>query len=196
MEIRICFIGDSFVNGTGDPDYLGWTGRICQTFYNQGYDITYYNLGVRRETSTDIKNRWFREVSCRLPPEVSGRIIFSFGTNDTTLEAGKTRVERNQSIENTRQILTQVKQFFPVLMISPPPVDDAQHNIRIANLSDDFSQVCLQLNIHYLDVFTPLITSENWLKEVRQNDGAHPRSSGYCELASLIENWSAWKSWF
>ncbi|MGD1712770.1 hypothetical protein [Dapis sp. BLCC M172] len=50
MEIRICFIGDSFVNGTGDPDYLGWTGRICQTFYNQGYDIKYYNLGVRRET--------------------------------------------------------------------------------------------------------------------------------------------------
>jgi hypothetical protein len=24
-EIRICFVGDSFVNGTGDPQCLGWT---------------------------------------------------------------------------------------------------------------------------------------------------------------------------
>jgi hypothetical protein len=29
-EIRICFIGESFVNGTGDPEFLGWTGRVCR----------------------------------------------------------------------------------------------------------------------------------------------------------------------
>ncbi|MGB3510541.1 MAG: GDSL-type esterase/lipase family protein [Microcoleaceae cyanobacterium] len=195
MEIRICFIGDSFVNGTGDPNCLGWAGRICQTAYSQGHDITYYNLGVRRETSTDIKNRWFREVSCRLSSEINGKIIFSFGANDTTLEAGKTRVERNQSIENMRQILTQAKEIFPVLMISPPPVEDAEHNIRIANLSDQFAQVCLELNIPYLDVFTPLNKSENWRREVAENDGAHPRALGYSKLAKLVENWSAWISW-
>ncbi|WP_168186407.1 hypothetical protein [Hydrocoleum sp. CS-953] len=49
-------------------------------------------------------------------------------------------------------------------MISSLPVDDAQNNIRIANLSDDFFQVCMQLNVPYLDVFTPLKTSENWLQ--------------------------------
>ena len=26
--MRICFIGDSFVNGTGDDDCLGWAGRL------------------------------------------------------------------------------------------------------------------------------------------------------------------------
>lgn len=26
--MRICFIGDSFVNGTGDDTCLGWVGRI------------------------------------------------------------------------------------------------------------------------------------------------------------------------
>jgi acyl-CoA thioesterase-1 len=26
--MRICFFGDSFVNGTGDDDGLGWVGRI------------------------------------------------------------------------------------------------------------------------------------------------------------------------
>ena len=81
-------------------------------------------------------------------------------------------------------------------MINPPPVADGQHNIRIANLSNDFFQICLELNVPYLDVFTLLKTSENWLQEVEQNDGSHPRASGYSELASLIENWSAWISWF
>lgn len=170
MEIGICFIGDSFVNGTGDPNYLSWAGRICQTAYNRGQDITYYNLGVRRETSTDIKNRWFREVSCRLPSEINGRLVFSFGANDTSLEAGKTRVERNQSIENIRQILIQAKPIFPVLMVSPPPVENAEHNMRIASLSEDFAQVSLQLNVPYLDVFTPLKASENWQLEVAKND--------------------------
>lgn len=66
-DVRICFVGDSFVNGTGDPDYLGWTGRICVRTRQEGHDITYYNLGVRRETSIDIAARWQEEVSRRLP---------------------------------------------------------------------------------------------------------------------------------
>ncbi|MDY6901411.1 MAG: lipase, partial [Cyanobacteriota bacterium] len=27
-EMRICFVGESFINGTGDPECLGWAGRI------------------------------------------------------------------------------------------------------------------------------------------------------------------------
>jgi hypothetical protein len=46
-QIRICFLGESFVNGTGDQEYLGWTGRICVNAHKKGHDITYYNLGVR-----------------------------------------------------------------------------------------------------------------------------------------------------
>jgi lysophospholipase L1-like esterase len=61
--MHLFFIGDSFVNGTGDPDYLGWTGRVCQAGYQQGWKITAYNLGVRRETSAEIKQRWLHEVT-------------------------------------------------------------------------------------------------------------------------------------
>ena len=68
-EVRICFVGESFVNGTGDPDCLGWAGRICVNANRKGYEITYYNLGVRRETSSELKNRWLTEVSYRLPKE-------------------------------------------------------------------------------------------------------------------------------
>jgi len=64
-EIRICFVGESFVNGTGDPEFLGWTGRVCANVYQKGYEITYYNLGVRAETSRYLKQRWRKEVSYR-----------------------------------------------------------------------------------------------------------------------------------
>lgn len=30
-DIRIGFIGDSLVNGTGDAMALGWAGRLCAT---------------------------------------------------------------------------------------------------------------------------------------------------------------------
>ena len=107
QQVRICFFGESFVNGTGDPECLGWTGRICVDANKKGYDITYYNLGVRRETSTDLEKRWLPEASSRLPQECDGRIVFSFGVNDTTIENKATRVELTNSIKNAHKILSE-----------------------------------------------------------------------------------------
>lgn len=194
--MRICFVGDSFVNGAGDPECLGWTGRICVAAQKQGYDITYYNLGVRKETSTDIKARWLQEVSCRLSKEYDSRVVFSFGTNDTTIENNKTRVELAQSIENTYQILQTAQQMFPVLMVGAPPMLDAEQNSRTARLLEQFEKICLKINIPYLDIFTPLQKSDTLLQEVAEYDGAHPRAAGYQEIANLVQNWSEWQSWF
>ncbi len=196
LDVRICFLGESFVNGTGDPQCLGWTGRICMNANQKGYDITYYNLGIRRETSTELKNRWFKEVSYRLPKEYDGRVVFSFGANDTTMENGKTRVPINQSIENIYSILSEAKQLYPVLMVSPAPCGDREQNQKIANLSQEFFVVCQQLNIPYLNVFSILEKSSIWIDEASNNDGAHPRAAGYQEFAQIVNNWDAWLSWF
>lgn len=198
-EVRICFVGDSFVNGTGDPECLGWTGRICVNANKKGYDITYYNLGIRRDTSTDIANRWLQEVSLRLPKEYDGRIVFSFGLNDTTVKNGKTRVEFTKSIENTYKILSEAKQLYPVLMVGPAPyvdTEDNQRKQRTADLSKQFALVCHELNVPYLDVFSKLEKSNLWIDEAKANDGAHPRAGGYAEFAQIVENWEAWLNWF
>lgn len=194
--MRICFVGDSFVNGTGDPECLGWTGRICAAASKQGYDLTYYNLGVRRQTTTEIASRWLEEVSCRLPEGCDGRVVFSFGVNDTTLEKGHLRVKLDESLKNTHTILSIAKPLFPVLMVGAPPVACSEQNSRIDYLSEQFSSVSHALDVPYLDVFTPLKMSATWISEAAANDGAHPRASGYSELASLVENWSSWLSWF
>jgi lysophospholipase L1-like esterase len=196
QEVRICFVGESFVNGTGDPECLGWTGIICVNANKKGYDITYYNLGVRRETSIELKNRWLREVTYRLPKEYDGRVVFSFGANDTTIDNGKTRVDFKESIANIQQILSEAKQLYPILMVSTAPCGDKEQNQRIADLSQEFAVVCQELNIPYLDVFSKLINSNIWLEEAKNNDGAHPRTEGYTEFAQIVENWEAWLNWF
>lgn len=195
-EIRICFLGESFVNGTGDYEYLGWTGRICQDAFSKGFDITHYNLGVRRETSRELRKRWLQEVSDRLPKEYDGRVVFSFGTNDTTMENGKTRVSLQESITNLQDILSIAKNLYPVLIISPSPIDDKEQNQRSSELSKEFAKVCDRLNVPYLDIFPELIKSDTWMDEVKNNDGAHPRAAGYQIFAEIVQSWSGWLNWF
>src|SRR5690606_27298725 len=60
-DLRICFVGDSFVAGVGDPEALGWSGRLTVDAHAAGVAPTAYNLGVRRQTSTDIAGRWQAE---------------------------------------------------------------------------------------------------------------------------------------
>lgn len=195
-EVRICFLGESFVNGTGDSTHLGWTGRLCASLSQQGYEVTYYNLGIRRETSTELLQRWQAETQRRLPKDSDNRVVFSFGTNDTTIEKGQLRVELAASISNAHQILSDAKRYYPVLMISPPPTSDSERYPRVRNLSDQFATLCQDLNIPYLDVFTPLLQSPTWIEQVKAGDGSHPDAEGYAELAKLIQNWPAWFNWF
>ncbi|PSB34680.1 GDSL-type esterase/lipase family protein [Stenomitos frigidus] len=194
-DIRICFLGESFVNGTGDRTHLGWTGRLCQTLSQLGDRVTYYNLGIRRETSTELLARWQQECDRRLPPGCHHRVVFSFGVNDTTMENGSTRVALPRSLANARQILSVAQQTYPILMVGLAPIaDDEAQNIRIHELSGHLAQLCESLKIPYLDIFTPLSQSDIWMQEAAAGDGAHPDAAGYVELAHLIQAWSAWNA--
>jgi lysophospholipase L1-like esterase len=198
-QVRICFIGDSFVNGTGDPECLGWTGRVCANANKKGYDITYYNLGIRRDTSSDIAKRWLQEVSLRLPKEYDARVVFSFGLNDTTPENGKTRVDLADSLKNAQEILNKAQQLYPVLMIGPAPYverEDLERRQRNRDLTQNLALICQELNVPYLDVFPILEKSNIWIDEAKANDGAHHRVGGYTEFAKIVENWDAWLNWF
>jgi lysophospholipase L1-like esterase len=191
QDIRICFVGDSFVNGTCDRTYLGWTGRLCLKLAEQGLKVTYYNLGIRGDTSGDIVQRWEIETARRLKDGYDNRVVFSFGTNDTTLENGQRRLELTDSLRHTTQILSVAQQKYPVLMIGPPPILEAEQNSRTKILSDCVGELCTNLNVPYLDLFTPLSQSVAWL-EALAGDGVHPGADGYRAIAHLIQLWPAW----
>lgn len=194
--MRICFIGDSFVNGTGDPECLGWSGRICSAACKAGLDVTYYNLGIRRDTSHDIAARWQREAALRLPPDVDGRLVFSFGVNDCTLgDDGHPRLTQEAANTAARSIFGQAGRWLPTLMIGPPPIGEPDVNARIQARLPNLAAACAEGAIPFLDVFAPLSHSTVWMREVSAGDGAHPGAAGYSLLAELIMEWAAWQSW-
>jgi lysophospholipase L1-like esterase len=191
-DVRICYVGDSFVNGTGDPTKLGWTGRLSESSQNNNLDITHYNLGIRRETSKDILKRWELECQSRLPQVSENKVVFSFGVNDTVIENGQIRVSLENSIENAKTILLNASKKYDVIMIGMPPINDDEQNERIKELDRKYYELCNELNIPYLSIFNRLVHDKIWRDEVALNDGAHPRDKGYYILANFIQNWSGW----
>ena len=193
QDIRICFVGDSFVNGTGDETALGWAGRLCAAASASGIPITYYNLGIRRNTSKDILRRWEYECALRLPDSCDGRIVISCGVNDTVIEDGQVRVNCDDSCANIRRILCDAGKY-RMILVGPPPVDDDEQNSRIKALSTVFSQEAKLLGIPYIELYSPLVSDGIYRQEISSNDGAHPKSNGYAKIAKIIDSSPDW--WF
>ncbi len=164
QDLRICFVGDSFVAGVNDPECLSWTGRLSALAHRRGYNLTQYNLlGIRRDTSADIAVRWQAEAACRLPDYCKPFVVFSFGVNDTTIETGGTRLEETQSIENTRHMLGAARKRYSVLLIGPPPIADAKQNKRTRRLSQLMSEAAAEEGVLLFPIFDALIEDPVWM---------------------------------
>jgi lysophospholipase L1-like esterase len=195
-DIRICFVGDSFTQGTGDEQYLGWPGRVCAAARARGHVVTAYNLGIRRETTDDIRARWRAEVTPRLVAGVDGRVVFSFGANDATIENGQWRVPPDLSAENARAMIARAVLSYKVLVVGPPPASEPDKTARHVELAGRYAAVCRQLGVPFLDVVEPIEAVDIWREEAAAGDGIHPGAGGYAALAGLVDTWPAWRSWF
>lgn len=191
---RICFFGDSFVQGTADADCLGWAGRVAAAARKSGYDLTAYNLGVRRDTSADIADRWQHECAMRLPEGCSQYLVFSFGANDMTSEGMALRVSVADSTANFRNIISNAIARCPTLVIGPLPVSDALQDKRIQELCKIYAQTAQMLGVPYLPLAGEMVRNPAWVHAVAAGDGTHPDASGYALIAERVQEWSAW--WF
>ncbi|WP_241692288.1 GDSL-type esterase/lipase family protein [Streptomyces sp. N1] len=193
-DIRICFIGDSFVQGIGDPEYRGWVGRVLEA---TGQDITAFNLGIRRNTSDDVLRRCRSEVLPRTLPGADNRLVISFGSNDTVQEDGAVRVDPTRCLENLASILDECRHHsISPLVVGPPPVIDAgaEHLRRTEKLAGEMAALCRTRQIPFISTTLELAHDPVWTEEVASGDGAHPGSNGYRKLADLVlaEQWREW----
>ncbi|TFV52263.1 G-D-S-L family lipolytic protein [Blastococcus sp. TF02A-35] len=192
--MRVCFLGDSFVAGVGDPEHRGWVGRLCARSARTGLPLTAYNLGVRRETSTDVLRRWRGECAPRLSTGDDRRIVVSCGVNDTTVEAGLPRVAAEESVAALTAVLHGAEDAgWSALVVGPPPVADPGQNRRIADLDLRFGELCAARGVPYVPVLPSLEGCETWRREVAAGDGAHPGAAGYERLTDLV--WPVWSAW-
>ena len=192
--MRLCFIGDSFVVGHGDPEYLGWVGRLCASARADRHDVTAYNLGVRGNTSADVLSRWQAESSRRFPDGQQSGLVFSFGVNDTIIREGRQRVSLEDSVENARQIIEKAGRQAPTIFIGPPPIADAAQNARIKDLGETYDALCEGLEVLHFNPYAALAASDLWMGEVAAGDGAHPSAAGYAMFAGLIRESLDWRA--
>lgn len=203
-KLRVCFVGDSITNGTGDTGFLGWPGRLCAAEVAAGHDLTDYNLGIRGDTSAEIGPRWQAECAARLLASLNGAVVFNFGLNDATEQDGEIRVPMGQSIKNVRAMLTDAKALYPTLWVGPTPVDETRQpmitdsgdsgdkrNQRTADYNLGFKALAYELEIPYLDMMSKLINEADWPGLLA--DGLHPCPDGHQKMAGIVGAWAGWR---
>ncbi len=213
VAIRICFVGDSITVGTGDDRYQGWPALVATAEAARGHDVTLYNLGVRGDTSVQIATRWQAESRARLPDDVNGALVFSFGVNDAAIEPtadpNRQRVPLDQSIATAREILSTAQSWLPTLMVGPTPVrvDGVQierspevtydfSNERTQAIDAAYADLTAELGVPYLALFTDLAGDPAWATALHSGDGVHPTQTGYAMVAERIVRWPSWRRWF
>lgn len=189
--MHLYFLGDSYVNGYGDAEFLGWAGRVCTIASERNLDITYYNLGIRGATSADVRRYWKDEVQHRVGAEKQAGVIVSLGINDCRLEGGRRRVSRPETIANVRGLLGDVAARFPVVVVGPPEHTEDDRTPELAATSADIKLVCEKLKLPFLDMLELGKTMVNKRKDSRGFDGHHPNAAWYAEAAVIIESWPA-----
>ncbi|NQV99118.1 MAG: lipase [Rhodospirillales bacterium] len=207
-ELRICFVGDSLVNGTNDPDFQGWPGRLAQAEVANGHDLSVYNLGIRGDTSVMIATRWQAECEARLPAIQPCALVFSFGVNDIALENGSRRVSFPSSLQTAREMIGAASSWLPTLWVGPPPVEREQTTFHpaagisyefarkeIEHLSDAYGALAAELDVPYYDLYGALKDDAEWRRAFDGSDAVHPTQTGYHLISRHIGNWPAWRHW-
>ncbi|MFP7761647.1 GDSL-type esterase/lipase family protein [Marisediminicola sp. LYQ85] len=183
-DLRVCFVGDSYVAGVGDPTALGWVGRVTAEGIAAGLPLTAYNLGVRGETSTQIARRMPIEVAPRLTPATDPRLVVSFGVNDTVESAGRLSASTKQTLRALKDM--QAAMTVPMLLVGPPAVGDPAQDERLAATSALLARDAGQLGVPFIETFGATYSSTLWRQQVRDGDGYHPATEGYALLASVV----------
>lgn len=194
---RVLFFGDSLTVGVGDPEGLGWVGRVVAASFESGIPLTAYNLGVRHETSLDVLARWQPEAKPRRRPDADYKVVFSVGVNDAKVEHGAMRVAPEKSLGAMDALLGQAGELkLPALVVGPAAVEDEAHTERIAELSAAFADLCRERQVRFIEIVTELRRPGPWQEEVSapMADGVHPGAGGYRQLAERVgrEGWIDW----
>lgn len=178
--MQMIFIGDSLTAGYGDTEGLGWAGRLAVAAMRAGNDLTWYNLGIRANTSTDIRQRCGEELG-RRTMEGPMRTVLSMGAAD--IARG---VPFETTDENARTLLDDLTQVGPVLLIGPPPALRDGYEPAAARLDELFSTLARERGIPYGSSLHLLRDRPGYLEGLKQGDGIHPDAAGYALWAELL----------
>lgn len=189
-SIGVCFVGDGFVAGLGDPKALGWVSRVIARTPHSGVPLASYNLGVESQSSTQVLARWQGECEPRWRTRNERRLVVSFGTDD--LHQHMTTARSRLNLANILDDAS--SSAIATFVVGPPPSADEATNEALQVLVDAQADVCARRGVIYVDCFRPLLDHEQWHSDLASGDGVHPGQAGYGLIAWLVLH-AGWQSW-
>ncbi|MBD2758299.1 G-D-S-L family lipolytic protein [Yimella sp. cx-573] len=189
-RVGLCFVGDEYVAGLGDPKALGWVSRVVARTPHAGVDLAAYNLGVRGDSSTDVLARWQQEAEPRWRTANERRLVVGFGTQD--VEDG---ISTARSRLNLANILDDASSSaIATFVVGPAPSLDAETNERLQVLVDAQADVCSRRGVTYVDCFRPLLGHDQWQADLSASPDGLPGQAGYGLIAWLVLH-AGWQNW-
>jgi hypothetical protein len=196
--LRICVVGDDLVAGVGDPKALGWTGRVVARTPAPAGGLAVFPLGVPGEGTAGLLERWRTETTRRFSASADNRLVVGLGTAD--LDQGTALARSRLNLANVLD--DAAADSIGTFVVGPPPSPDAARDVRVAELSAAFADVCDRRSVPYVDCHGPLSTHEGWFADLADGAGGltgtaaspHPGQAGYGLIAWLVLHggWHAW----
>ncbi|MGD9562946.1 MAG: SGNH/GDSL hydrolase family protein [Pyrinomonadaceae bacterium] len=181
-EDRVVFLGDSITDS--------W--KLAEYFPGKPY----VNRGISGQTTSQMLIR-FRPDVIALKPKV---VVILAGTNDI---AGNTGPISVQAIADNIESMAELARANGIraVLASVLPVSDYNTNRdggkivqtvrrppeKIRELNEWLRKYCEEMDLVYLDYFTPSVDADGFLKPDLAYDGLHPNAAGYEVMAPLAE---------
>lgn len=189
-DIGLCFVGDAFVAGYGDPKALGWVSRVVGRTPVHDVDLTAYNLGVRGESSAEVMTRWRTECPPRWAGRGERRLVIGVGAEDATRGITTARSRLNLANVLDEAATGGVGTF----VVGPTPTLDHELNARLEVLAAAQADVCARRGVPFVDCFAPLRDHDQWQSDLAAGDTVHPGQAGYGLIAWLVLH-AGWLRW-
>lgn len=177
MSTRAHFFGDSYTAGQGDPEGLGWVGRLAPKCAG----VEFVNHGVPGAPGRFIVDRW---LETELDSGRSELAVFTLGSNDAVLH-----VDQNDTLTAVADAIERAnEEDVPALWIGPPPIGDMpEEDAALRELSYAIGGLVRANGQSFIPTFDALGPGSTWHAEAQAADGSHPGAGGYAELADLLE---------
>lgn len=184
-----------------DPDYPDKPGQLSYELA-QLYGFRFYNQGIGSQTTTDIWNRWERDVLGQISDPSDGRgdrtlttkpniVVVSAGINDVAGGVDLTTIQNNLISMAESALNNNIEIIF--LNVGPFDAATADMLTKIDQLNTFMVGDLLTHNSNAIivDYYTFIEDPANPGKvnpALTAGDGIHPSKTGYSQLAQLIYN--------
>ena len=185
------FLGDSITLGVNVAPQDNFVNTIYHGILQKFPEkfplppTTLYNLGVRKNSTKNILDRFDKEFQDRNIPNSQAYFILMCGVVDMAMPQNTTVLSLDESKKYFKELLINAKEKGKVFVVNPSPVSNEEHKNRIASLIPEQEKICQELQIPYINIFNEL-NSQEFLQDLK--DGIHPSQKGNAIIANKILN--------